>query len=653
MPKKSALIIGVNEYAHFAEEYQLSGCVNDTLLIKDILVNQFKFDESNIDELHNDAATRDGILAGMERLLQRTEKDDIVVFHFSGHGSQRKSANFEEGTDMDSTILPHDSGSEDPYPNLGITANEVNEWLQHLSKKTSYITLIFDCCHSGTMTRDAFRAKTRSVPADMRSLSAMGVQKRSAPAGAAKTRNLGPSGWLELSDSYVVMSGCRNNELASEWHENDGDKIVKTGALTFFLTNALRKAGSGTTYRDVFELARQSVVSEISGQHPQIEGTQDRELFGIKDIEPLRFIPIAEVNGNTVVVAGGMAHGLVRGSLWSAYPQGTKQVKDSTPLGLIEITNVDMLTAEGIIREEKDTIAVGARCIEKEPAASQNLISVYLNDLDEGVNAEISSRLEQSHLLDVANSPGTAEFCVYVVAAREKSSKNSPVPQIDRIDQPSWAIVNREGECAMPLKPVDEDQAVDKMIDNLETLARYRNALRLDNSASDLKVDFKIFRVLSDGQLEDANSGDFQFSHGDYVAFEITNHGEEQVFVNLLDFGLSGKIELMYPRRRAGELVEPGQTLRYGSGKGKIRLGMPDKVLNEHETFKAFISSHEADFRWLQQDGLRSADTSRSRLRKQFEAAYNGPSTREGFHEGEEDIEEDWKAISRSFKLKK
>jgi hypothetical protein len=191
------------------------------------------------------------------------------------------------------------------------------------------------------------------------------------------------------------------------------------------------------------------------------------------------------------------------------------------------------------------------------------------------------------------------------------------------------------------------------MIDNLETLARYRNALRLDNAASDLKVDFKIFRVLANGDLEDANSGDFQFNHGDYVAFEIINHGQEQVFANVLDFGLSGKISLMYPPRKAGELIEPGQTLHFGSGKGKIRLGMPDKILSEHETFKAFISSHEADFRWLQQDGLRSADTSRSRLRKQFEAAYNGPSTREGFPEGEEDIEEDWKAISRSFKLKK
>jgi len=651
MPKKSALIIGIDEYVHFEERYQLSGCVNDALLIKDVLVNQFRFDASNIVELHNKAATRDGILSAMERLLENAEEDDVIVFHFSGHGSQRTSADLEEGTGMDSTILPHDSGYQDPYPNLGIADNEVNEWLGRLSKKTRYITLIFDCCHSGTMTRDAFAAKTRSVPADKRSPSAMGVQKRAA--GAVTTRNLGPSGWLELSDSYVVMSGCRDNELASEYHHENGGKTVTTGALTHFLTSALRQAGPGATYRDVFELARQGVIGAISAQHPQIEGRQDRELFGIRDIEPLRFIPVSAVNADTVTLAGGLAHGLVCNSLWSAYPQGTKQTRGSTPLGLIEITSVDMLTAEGVIREGNGAIGVGARCVEKEPAASQNLLKLYLNGPDAGAAAEITPLVERSHLLCMTSTPDAADLLVRVLEAREKASETSPLPQIGRIEQPSWAVVNREGECAIPLSPINEDKAVGKLIGNLETLARYRNALRLDNPASNLNVEFKIYRVHENGELEDANSGDFQFNEGDYVAFDVINRGDEQVFANILDFGLSGKISLMYPPRKAGELIETGRTLRYGAGNGKIRLGVPDKVLSEHETFKAFISSQEADFRWLQQGGLRSADSRRSSLRKQFEAAYHGPSTREGFHEVEEETGDDWKAISRSFKLKK
>ena len=654
MPKKTALLIGVDEYAHFGEDDQLDGCVNDALLMKDILLNQFKFEETEITELHNKAATRDGILAGMEQLVERAEKDDIIVFHYSGHGSQRESASLEEGTGMDSTILPHDCGSDDPWPNTGIADYEINEWLERLSQKTSYITLTFDCCHSGTMTRDAFGAKTRSVPADRRSLAEMGVEKRPATTQSAMhRRGTGVGGLLRLSDSYVVMSGCRDNELASEYSHQGTNGPVATGALTYFLTNALRQAQSGSTYRDVFELAKQSVLSEITEQHPQIEGRQDREIFGIKDIEPLRFIPITSVNDRDVILSGGLAHGLARDSLWSVYPPGTKKAEDSTPLGVIEITKADMLTAEGIIREGKGDIAAGARCIEKEPAASQYLLGIDLSELNEDANAEIAERIEQSRLLAVAENSETADLRVCILDAREASTADSILPQIESIDQPSWAVVNREGECAMPLNAVTEHYVIDKIIDNLETLARYRNALRLDNANSDLKVEFNIFRVQKDGALEDANSGDFEFTEGDYVAFEIINHSKQDVFANVLDFGFSGKIELMYPERRAGELIEAGRTLRIGTGKLKFRLGLPDKKLAKHETFKAFISSHETDFRWLQQAGLRSVDSRRSNLRKQFEAAYNGPTTREHTKEGAEDTREDWKAISRSFKLKK
>jgi hypothetical protein len=654
MLKKSALIIGINEYVHLEEKYQLKGCVNDAKLMKGVLVDQFKFEESEITELHDKAASQKGILAAMERLVERAEKDDVIVVHFSGHGSQRESADLEEGTGQDSTILPHDSGCEDPHPNLGIADKEINEWLGRLSKKTRYITLIFDCCHSGTITRGIFGARTRSVPADTRSLADMGVEQRQpAPSGAGQTRNVGPSGWLTLSDSYVVMSGCRDNELASEYHQKDGDGYVTTGALTHFLTKALRQARPGTTYRDVFEPARQSVISVYPDQNPQIEGSQDREVFGVKEIEPLRFIPVNSVNGSTVILGGGRAHGLARDSRWSAYPQGTKQSKGSTPLGLIEITSVDMLTAEGEILEGKGAIDVGARCVEKEPAASENLLKIYLNDLDEATRAEIMPRVEQSQLLSVAKTQGAADFCAYVLPPREKDSPTDFLPQIGQIVQPSWAIVNnRDGECAMPLNAVSEDKVIDKLIDNLETLARYHNALKLDNAKSDLDIEFNIHRVLENGELEDANSGDFQFDAGDYVAFDIINKGKKDVFVNVLDFGLSGKISLMYPTKRAGELVEAGRKLRFGTGKAKILLDVPDKVLSKHETFKAFISSHEADFRWLQQEGLRSIDSRHSDLRKQFEAAYNGPKSRATVV-GHEEIDEDWKAVSRSFKLQK
>lgn len=665
MPAKLALIIGIDQYSHFEERYQLSGCVNDAKLMKSVLIDHFNFKQEEITELHNAAASQRGILDAMDQLVDRVNQDDIVVFHFSGHGSQRTSADPDEGTGMDSTITPADSGCVDPYPNLDIIDNEIHEWLERLSLKTRYITLIFDCCHSGTITRDAFGAvngaKPRGVPADRRSLADMGVDTNEpAPASHAQSRETGSSGWLALSDKYVVMSGCRDDEFSYEFQSEGGAEPIKNGALTHFLTNALMSARPGSTFRDVFELARQGVNSMFQQQHPQIEGAQDREIFGVKDIEPLRFIPINTVDGDKVTLGGGAAHGLVVESIWTAYPQGSKQTEGVTALGSIEITSVGSLTSEGVIREGKDKLSSGARCVETTPATGQYLLSIDLSHLDEGPAKAFADQVAQSALLTLAKTPETADSCAYIIAPGQQPAAGIQLAQLAKMDSPSWVVVDRAGSLTMPLHAVNEDlvgeeQVIETLISNLETSARYRNALRLDNPGSKLNVEFNIYRVNPDGSLENANGGDFVFEEGDFLAFEVVNNEDKKIFVSVLDFGLTGRISLSFPPKSTSEMIAAGQTLKLGTGEQKIQLGVPKELLANQgtETLKAFISSDEADFRWLQQAGTRSVNTSRSSLQRQFEAAYNGPATREIFIDPKNETDEDWKAIGRSFELRR
>jgi hypothetical protein len=118
---------------------------------------------------------------------------------------------------------------------------------------------------------------------------------------------------------------------------------------------------------------------------------------------------------------------------------------------------------------------------------------------------------------------------------------------------------------------------------------------------------------------------------------------------------LTGDVALFYPPKKGSEMIAAGQTLKIGVGGQKIRLGIPKEQLSNQgtETLKAFITSDEADFRWLQQEGTRSVDISRSGLRQQFEAAYNGPATRFAILEEGDDESEDWKGIARSFQLRR
>ena len=82
--------------------------------------------------------------------------------YYSGHGSRRRARRPTKPSGKDATIISSDSGRGDD-PNLDVIDDEIHAWLGDLSQVTSYITLVFDCCHSGTISRDVFGDTARWV----------------------------------------------------------------------------------------------------------------------------------------------------------------------------------------------------------------------------------------------------------------------------------------------------------------------------------------------------------------------------------------------------------------------------------------------------------------------------------------------------------
>ena len=73
---------------------------------------------------------------------------------------------------MIESMVPSDSG-RGKEPNRDIIDEEIYRWLRRLNSRTPFVTLIFDCCHSGSVTRDPFGEATREAPADLRSAAEM------------------------------------------------------------------------------------------------------------------------------------------------------------------------------------------------------------------------------------------------------------------------------------------------------------------------------------------------------------------------------------------------------------------------------------------------------------------------------------------------
>ena len=162
--KKLALLVGINRYQH-REIPRLRGAVNDVNSMKDLLETRFGFDENDIVKLTDNEATRKAIMdAFRDHLIAKTKGpgDEIVVFHYSGHGSQRATDDPNAENGWYETIVPHDSGrglDSDINSNKDILDYDVSDLFTELRANTRFITFIFDSCHSGDVTRNIDQAR--------------------------------------------------------------------------------------------------------------------------------------------------------------------------------------------------------------------------------------------------------------------------------------------------------------------------------------------------------------------------------------------------------------------------------------------------------------------------------------------------------------
>ena len=89
--RKLALLVGINAYP-IPSYADLKGCTTDVELQKALLINRFGFKSSDVLTLTNDTTqkpTRQNILTAFEEhLIKQAQPDDVVVFHFSGHGDR-------------------------------------------------------------------------------------------------------------------------------------------------------------------------------------------------------------------------------------------------------------------------------------------------------------------------------------------------------------------------------------------------------------------------------------------------------------------------------------------------------------------------------------------------------------------------------------
>ncbi|VDB92292.1 unnamed protein product [Peniophora sp. CBMAI 1063] len=321
-----ALIVGIDRYSSRAID-DLSGAVSDSESMYNYLRTELQVPERQIVILRNEAATRHAIIRNIQAFaMWATIRDgDPILIYFAGHGSTTDAPEeWHVGRQTVSLIVPHDAtgcllDTADNLVKHAIPDRTIGALLHDLAegknRVSNNITVVFDCCHSGSGTRGASVLRPRGVNLKSHRIPANLDQQiwASAPQGrdlkaAAGFANAG-------TRSHVLLAACRETEIAYE-----GDS---RGLFTQALVGTLKKVPTDkTSYSDLIRC-----IPDIPNQAPQCEGYYtDRPLFNA--LVPCKQTALydAKVEGDgSVTVAAGSIHGVEDDSEFAFYKSAEPQ----------------------------------------------------------------------------------------------------------------------------------------------------------------------------------------------------------------------------------------------------------------------------------------------------------------------------------------
>lgn len=550
-----ALLVGVDRYAS-AEVPDLQGSANDVHAVRDLLVDTLGVPPDHVVELTDERATRDAIVGAFtDHLIARgdawqdapdREHPPGFLLYYSGHGSQARDVTGRETDGYHETIVPHDARQPDVFD---IRDVELAAWLAALPGDN--VTVILDCCHSGSGTRRPERGQqVRSAPPDERpQTDLLDREGQHHPSRSTRGIDAGEAG------SHVLLAACGHHQEAFEYVGAD-DRV--RGAFSYFLLPQLATIldEPGLTYRQVHERVRFPVNDVRSGQHPQCEGDVDRVLFSRERRPWSVHAAVIGIRRERVWFDAGWIHGVTPGTRMALERPGTRP-------GAVAVEHVEPVRCAGPL---VDSAALPVRGT-----------GAHLDRLDLGEHrwrlhlAVVDPRTAP---LAAAAADGPLAGLVATVTAPDDADL------VVSVEDERAVLMSGDGRrlvaCADPLA----------LVPAVAHVARFTWALHL--TRADLgpgvtgDVDLQVQRITSDAfgepRFDDLPRGEdgLQVDDGTVVALAITNRAGTPLHAAVVAFAADWSVRVLHPSvRGARERLAPGTTATIGTGDRSLTAELP------------------------------------------------------------------------------
>jgi hypothetical protein len=332
-----ALVVGVSGYPNLPAEIRLVGPKNDAREVANALV-RFGVEPAAVTVLADGVenldkgisvpgpGTKQAVLDALDRLAETSRAGDLVVFYFSGHGSQQPDLDGDEEGGDDEVFLPYDVGKWDAGGiENALVDDELNLRVRRILDKGADFFGIIDACHSATGFRaiDGDDARARGVDPGV-----LGVPENEGDTRAAFSgRKAPPTGKGRAAFFYAAQE----TEEALEKTPKGAADGESYGVFTYTMLQRLNRTPD-LTYRTL----HQAVVADIkrntlmTTQTPDLEGDMlDRPVLGAGAATTLRQWPF----WNGALQAGRLA-GVDNGAVVGLYDDPT--ATEAVAYGVVE-----------------------------------------------------------------------------------------------------------------------------------------------------------------------------------------------------------------------------------------------------------------------------------------------------------------------------
>ena len=360
-----ALLIGIcfTPKERRGEWPPLKGCVRDVREVEKRLpksssgtnVRAFTASMSDADdscpsEDKEHLATHHNIISSLESITAQAPTGSFVYIHFTGHATsvEPKSPFTNEHTgELALVVIASNDVTKIEY----LHGSQLAYWLKKMVEKGFKVTLVLDCCASGSIVRSKLTPSARYLPYDLevdmahpptveQKLSLEDEAMCPVFRGASMLSN-----WLVNPNGYTVLTACGSAEVADEI-------IVEghyRGALSYCLARIFDRLGRVGGKLQHIHAALYSRFRANGVKHsPMLYGNKNLHFFEDADHEDNSItVSIVKWHGKLRLKAGE-AHGVFTGDKFALRTNGSAQrnpTKDRGP-ALVEVIRAGALVSD-------------------------------------------------------------------------------------------------------------------------------------------------------------------------------------------------------------------------------------------------------------------------------------------------------------------